>query len=250
MSSRWCLENMAGECLWTQSARHGLTPQRAPKQCSIHGVWRMPWGSVSRHGLLDTVKKHMETLCTGPNFIHPPPPPPLKYRSRGGGCVKGVGIKVLPRGASKYTPLPPSPGKCLFARNGGGWGAYIISPRIVISFAFGSDFSLLLLLRNSGVPQAFSFEMAGGLFTGLSSECLTPPVANTGAAERPPCVTRVSRLLEIPTDSCHFPCASNTLVRPQHSLAQKGPFQVILGNIQAILGCLGWPDPPQKTSLN
>ena len=55
------------------------------------------------------------------------------------GCVsakkkyKRVGgrIKFLPRGASKYTPPPPSPGKCLLARNegrGGGGGAYIISP--------------------------------------------------------------------------------------------------------------------------
>ena len=31
----------------------------------------------------------------------------------------------------------------------------------------------------------------------------------------------VSSLLEMPTDSCHFTCASDTLVRPQYSLAQK-----------------------------
>ena len=54
VSSRWCLENMAGECL-------GLPPQRAPKQYPLNGVWRMLWESASRHGLLDTVKTHMES---------------------------------------------------------------------------------------------------------------------------------------------------------------------------------------------
>ena len=61
--SRWCLENMAGECLQTRFARHGLTPQGAPKPCPTNGVWSMLSGSVSRHGLLDTVKKHMG-FCT------------------------------------------------------------------------------------------------------------------------------------------------------------------------------------------
>ena len=41
------------------SAGHGLPPQRAPKQCPANGVRRVLWGFVSRHGLLDTVKKHM-----------------------------------------------------------------------------------------------------------------------------------------------------------------------------------------------
>ena len=42
---------------------------------------------------------------------------------------RGGRIKFLARGASKYTPPPPSPGKCPVARNGGrGGGAYIISP--------------------------------------------------------------------------------------------------------------------------
>ena len=50
---------MAGESLQTRFAGHGLDPQRAPKQCPVNGVWRMLWGSTSRHGLLDTVKKHM-----------------------------------------------------------------------------------------------------------------------------------------------------------------------------------------------
>ena len=50
---------MAGECLQTRFAKHGLTPQKAPKRCPTSGVWRMLWGSASRHGLLDTVKKHM-----------------------------------------------------------------------------------------------------------------------------------------------------------------------------------------------
>ena len=59
----------------------------------------------------------------GPNFIHPHPPP-LKYQSRGGGCLKegGGGIKFLPRGASKSTPPPPSPEKGPLARNGGRGG--------------------------------------------------------------------------------------------------------------------------------
>ena len=44
---------------------------------------------------------------------------------RGGGR-----IKFLPRGASKYTPPPPSPEKCLLAKNGGrgGGGVYNFSP--------------------------------------------------------------------------------------------------------------------------
>ena len=43
----------------------------------------------------------------------------------------GGGIKFLARGASKYTPPPPSREKCLSARNGGmGGGGYIISPWI------------------------------------------------------------------------------------------------------------------------
>ena len=41
------------------SAGHGLAPQRAPKQCPANGVRKVLWGFVSRHGLLDTVKKHM-----------------------------------------------------------------------------------------------------------------------------------------------------------------------------------------------
>ena len=54
-----------------------------------------------------------------------------------------------------------------------------------------------------------------------------PPVANRGVAERAPWrstkrgVAGVSNLLEMPTDSCHFPCTSDTLIRPQKSLAQK-----------------------------
>ena len=40
------------------SAGHGLPPQRAPKQCPAKGVRRILRGLVSRHGLLDTVKKH------------------------------------------------------------------------------------------------------------------------------------------------------------------------------------------------
>ena len=48
-----------GKCLQTRFARHGLTPQGAPKQCPLNGVWRMLWGSASRHGLPDTVKKHV-----------------------------------------------------------------------------------------------------------------------------------------------------------------------------------------------
>ena len=37
-------------------------------------------------------------------------------------------MKFLPRGASEYTPPPPSPEKCLWARNGGrGGGVYNFS---------------------------------------------------------------------------------------------------------------------------
>ena len=46
------------------------------------------------------------------------------------GCIKrgGGAYKILPRGDLKYTPPPPSPEKCLMARNGG--GGYVISPWI------------------------------------------------------------------------------------------------------------------------
>ena len=47
---------MAGERLQRRFAGHGITPQRAPKQCPTSGVWRMLWGSASRQGLLDTVE--------------------------------------------------------------------------------------------------------------------------------------------------------------------------------------------------
>ena len=61
---------LAGECLQRGFERHGLPPQRALldtvypfrehlKQCPENGVRRMLRGLVSRHGLLDTVKKHM-----------------------------------------------------------------------------------------------------------------------------------------------------------------------------------------------
>ena len=40
------------------SAGHGLPPQRAPTQCPANGVRRVLSGFVSRHGLLDTGKKH------------------------------------------------------------------------------------------------------------------------------------------------------------------------------------------------
>ena len=54
-----------------------------------------------------------------------------------------------------------------------------------------------------------------------------PGVANPRVAERAPWwstkrgVAGVCSLLERPTDSCHFPCTSDTLVRPQNSLARK-----------------------------
>ena len=32
---------------------------------SSYGVWRIQWGSASRHGLLDTVKRHMECALHG-----------------------------------------------------------------------------------------------------------------------------------------------------------------------------------------
>ena len=54
-----------------------------------------------------------------------------------------------------------------------------------------------------------------------------PRVANPRVAERAPWrstkrgVAGVCSLLQMPTDSCHFPCTSDTLVRPQNSLARK-----------------------------
>ena len=54
-----------------------------------------------------------------------------------------------------------------------------------------------------------------------------PRVANPRVAERAPWrstkrgVAGVCSLLEMPTDSCHFPCTSYTPVRPQNSLTRK-----------------------------
>ena len=54
-----------------------------------------------------------------------------------------------------------------------------------------------------------------------------PRVANPRVAERAPWrstkrgVAGVCSLLEMPTDSCHFPCTSDTPVRLQNSLAWK-----------------------------
>ena len=60
-----------------------------------------------------------------------------------------------------------------------------------------------------------------------TGECPNPPVATPGVAERAPWrstkrgAAGVSSLSWMPTDSCHFPLTSNTLVRPQYSLARK-----------------------------
>ena len=59
---------------------------------------------------------------TGPNFMHPHPPSPENTLLGGGVYKRGGRIKFLPRGASKYTSPPPSPEKCLLARNGGRGG--------------------------------------------------------------------------------------------------------------------------------
>ena len=50
------------------SAGHGLPPQRAPKQSAANGVRMILWGFVSRHGLLDTVKKHMAVSLGSPTI--------------------------------------------------------------------------------------------------------------------------------------------------------------------------------------
>ena len=57
------------------SAGHGLPPLRAPKQCPANGVRRVLRGFVSRHGLLDTVKKHMDSREKNPPQK---PPTPIK----------------------------------------------------------------------------------------------------------------------------------------------------------------------------
>ena len=72
-----------------------------------------------------------------------------------------------------------------------------------------------------------------------SGGCLTPPVANPGAAERAPWlstkrgVARVSSLLEIPTNSCHFPRTSDPrLVAPYRTILRyyrcDTPYRAIL----------------------
>ena len=67
-----------------------------------------------------------ERRFTGPIFIHAPPTPE-KTLLGVGVYKKGGRIKFLPRGASKYTPPPPSPENALRPEMGVG-GSYIISP--------------------------------------------------------------------------------------------------------------------------
>ena len=45
--SKIAARQWGGERLQTRFARHGLTPQRAPKQCPVNRVWRMLWGPFS-----------------------------------------------------------------------------------------------------------------------------------------------------------------------------------------------------------
>ena len=92
-----------------------------------------------------------------------------------------------------------------------------------------SESQALRIARYINARRRFASEanIAGFSQELLSGECLTPPVANPGVAERAPWrptkrgVAGVSSLLEMPTDSCHFPCTSNTLVRTQYSVARK-----------------------------
>ena len=52
-----------------------------------------------------------------------------------------------------------------------------------------------------------------------------PPVANPGVASTKRGVAGISSVLEMPTDSCHFPCTSDTLVRP-HTHSHERLFQL------------------------
>ena len=61
------------------SAGHGLPLQRAPKQCPANGVRRILWGLVSRHGLLDTVKRHMGFESQHHRNIYARLPSDMKY---------------------------------------------------------------------------------------------------------------------------------------------------------------------------
>ena len=79
---------MAGERLQTRFARHGLTPQRAPKQCPIDGAWRMLWGRTSRQGLLDMAKKHMGNEAQKC--------PEFSRLMLGRGCLRGLFGKQFP----------------------------------------------------------------------------------------------------------------------------------------------------------
>ena len=81
VSSRWCLENATWECLQRRFARRGLPPQRAPKQCTFNGAWRILWGRVSRQSLLVMVKKHMETLGELGSYILMDAPGPWQFKA-------------------------------------------------------------------------------------------------------------------------------------------------------------------------
>ena len=74
---------------------------------------------------------------------------------------KGGRIKFLARGASKYTPPPPSPEKCFMARYGGrGGGVYnfaldlifrVTDPKIALTLTpsncFGINFDVMVNLQ-------------------------------------------------------------------------------------------------------
>ena len=121
---------------------------------SWHISWELSWGvlegprtrenqpSWALSWVLSWFKFRFRLLCALPTngaqesllqgrILHTPTPHPYKYPSRGGGRIKGGGYKNPATWGLKIHPPPPSPEKCLLARNGGKWGgAHIISSRI------------------------------------------------------------------------------------------------------------------------
>ena len=82
-----------------------------------------------------------------------------------------------------------------------------------------------------------------------------PPFANPGGAERAPGrsmkrgVAGANSLSEMPTDSCYFPCTSDTLVRPQYSLSRKA-ISATRGLARGGLGTCQSSQPSRSKSLS
>ena len=119
--------------------------------------------------------------------FHTPPTPEKTLLGVGGGCIKRGGvIKFLLRGASKYTPPPPSPERCLMARNGGRGGVYnfvlegknlghnnweVVRAAVEKGIAFVYRLEFIELCRDSPIKLPSGGDRAAGGATGIPWGC-------------------------------------------------------------------------------